>query len=109
MGTITDFSKFGHREREMAEKLLRTWREQGLPNDFYNDEVVIMMNDHSGYVFLANSDYQTAMMNGDTLESFYSCPQCGHEGFKEEMEHDGNTECEDYLKQIGLTIEDEAV
>ena len=48
-----------------------------------------------------NEDYQVAMMNGDNLESFYSCPQCGHEGFAEEMEHnEDDQECQNYLKDI---------
>ena len=37
--TTTDFSRFGSREREMAEELLKAWREQGLPDDFDNDSV----------------------------------------------------------------------
>lgn len=82
--TTTDFAQFGNREREMAEELLRAWRVQGLPEDFENDEVTIMMNTQSGNVFLTNSEYQVAMMNGDKLESFYSCPECGNEGFNNE-------------------------
>lgn len=102
--TTTDLSKFGSREREMAEELLREWREQGLPKDFNDDEVTVMMNTNSGNVFLTNSDFQVAMMNGDDLESFYTCPECGHEGFKEDMEHDGDRECRRYLKEIGLEV-----
>lgn len=81
----TDFSKFGIREREMSEELLRAWREQGLPDDFDNNEVTIMFNLMSGYVFLTNSDYQVAMMNGDNLESFYTDFETGEEGFKDEL------------------------
>jgi hypothetical protein len=90
--TTTDFSQFGSRERGMARELLEAWETQGLPEDFNEDEVVIMMNKNSGNVFLTNSDYQVAMMNGDTLESFYSCPNCGNEGFNDEYpftENDG--------------------
>ena len=83
--TTTDFSKFGIRERNIAEELLRAWREQGLPDDFNNDEVTIMLNLMSGYVFLTNSDYQVAMMNGDKLESFYTDFETGEEGFKDEL------------------------
>ena len=83
--TTTDFSKFGHRERELARKLLNTWNSQGLPEDFYDDEVTIMMNNQSGYVFLTNSDYQVAMMNGDKLESFYTDFETGEEGFLDEL------------------------
>lgn len=83
--TTTDFSRFGYRERKMAEELLMAWREQGLPEDFYDDEVAIMMNLYSGYVFLTNSEYQVAMMNGDQLESFYTDPETGEEGFREDL------------------------
>ena len=96
----TDFSKFGAREREMAEELLRAWRMQGLPTDFEENEVAIMFNMNSGNVFLTNSEFQVAMMAGDKLESFYSCPECGHEGFREEMKHKGNSECKRYVKEI---------
>lgn len=101
--TTTDLSKFGYRERTIAERLLRAWREQGLPKPFYDGGgVTIMMNTYSGSVFLTNRDFQVAMMNGDKLELFYSCPICGHEGFLEEMGHEyNNPECEEYLRDIG--------
>lgn len=103
--TTTDLSEFGHRERKMAAQLLTASSDHGLPEDFYDDGVTVMMNKNSGNVFLTNSDFQVAMMNGDNLESFYSCPQCGHEGFKDEMQHDGNAECRRYLRDIGVTEE----
>ncbi len=102
--TTTDLSEFGNRERVMAEKLLHEWNNGSLPLDFNDDEVTIMMNQNSGNVFLTNSDFQVAMMNGDTLESFYSCPECGHEGFESEMAHnEDNEECQGYLKDTGGT------
>ena len=98
--TTTDFSKFGYREREMAEELLKAWREQGLPDDFDNDSVIIMMNFYSGNVFLTNADYQVAMMNGDALESFYTDFETGEEGFKDEL-------TEEALTRLGLNKEEE--
>ena len=99
--TTTDLAKFGYREIKMAEELLRAWRMQGLPKDFDENEVTIVMNMQSGCVFLANNEYQTAMMNGDNLESFYNCPYCGHEGFLEDMEHEPeDEECSRYLEAI---------
>jgi len=99
----SDFSKFGWRERRMAATLLTASCDQGFPEDFNDDEVTICMNTGSGNVFLTNSDYQVAMMNGDKLESFYSCPECGHEGFKDEMQHnEDNPECQRYLHDIGV-------
>ena len=84
----TDFSKFGYSERAMAEELLKAWREQGLPEDFDNDEVTIMFNTHSGNVFLTNSSCHVAMMNDDKLESFYTDFETGEEGFWEDLSED---------------------
>lgn len=103
--TTADFSKFGYQERKMAEELLHAWNSQGLPEDFDDDGVTIMMNTYSGNVFLTNSEFQAAMMNGDILETWYSCPICGHEGFKEDMYHDGDAKCVEYLKEIGMIVE----
>lgn len=86
--TTTDLSKFGYRERVIARELLETWEVQGLPEDFEYNEVTIMFNIYSGNVFLTNSEFQVAMMNGDTLESFYSCLECGNEGFDGENGHE---------------------
>ena len=106
--TTTDLSKFGYREKEMARELLNAWHDQGLPEDFYDDEVTIMFNTHSGCVFLTNSEYQAAMMNGDKLESWYYCPICGHEGFKEDMEHgEYSPKCQEYLRDIGVIEQEE--
>jgi len=106
--TTTDFSKFGYRERRIAEELLREWNKDNLPEDFEYDEVTIMFNTHSGNVFLTNGSFQVAMMNDTGLESFYTCPYCGHEGFKEDMEHEPeNAECAEYMREIGITEDDE--
>ena len=73
------------RERALAIELLQAWGKQGLPSDFYEDGVKIAFNRNSGNIFLVNEEYQCAMMNGDKLESFYSSPYDGHEGFIEEL------------------------
>lgn len=93
--TTTNLADFGSRERAMLVDLLNAWREQGLPEEFCEDEVVPMMNRNSGCVFLTNSEYQVAMMNGDDLEMFYSCLNCGHEGFREDcqLNDEGCNEC----------------
>jgi hypothetical protein len=83
--TTTDLSDFGYRELAMLEELLKAMREQGLPDDFYDDEVVPMFNRNSGNVFLTNSDYQVAMLNGDSLESWYFLSYHGNEGFLDEL------------------------
>ncbi len=104
--TTTDLSQFGHRERAMAEELLREWNNGNLPEEFYDDEITIMFNQNSGCVFLTNSDFQVAMMNGDTLEMFYSCGECGHEGFLEDFSDLKECDCEG-CREIASTQEEE--
>lgn len=97
--TTTNLSDFGYRELIILEKLLRAMREQGLPNDFYNENVHPMMNQSSGNVFLTNSNYQVAMLNGDKLESFYCLSYYGNEGFLDELiteYNNGNIDIEDF-------------
>lgn len=83
--TTINLSKFGYREKKLAVQLLKAWNEQGLPENFSSEEVTIMFNTHSGNVFLTNAEFQVAMMNGDTLESFYTDFETGEEGFKDEL------------------------
>ena len=96
----SDLSKFGSRERKMAADLLLAANTQGFPEGFEDDGVTVAMNTNSGFVFLTNAEYQVAMLNGEALESFYSCPECGHEGFRDEMAHDGGPECRRFLREI---------
>lgn len=100
MTTTTDLSKFGWHEKRMAAELL-TAACTGLPSDFYDDEITIMLNTNSGNVFLTNSKYQAVMMNGNKLESFYSCPICGHGGFLEEIDHNpDDEECQEWIQEV---------
>ena len=95
----TDFSDFGSRERTMAENLLKASITQGFPSDFITDRIHIMFDKNSGYVFFTNEDFQIAMMNGDKLESFYSCPNCNKEGFKAKFESGKCTCGEDFFEE----------
>ena len=79
--TTTDLADFGSRERKLLCELLNAWREQGLPEDFEADEVVPMFNKNSGLVFLTNSEFQSCLMNGNKLDLWCHCSNCGHEGF----------------------------
>lgn len=98
--TTTDLSKFGWREWHLARQLLDAMIDKGLPNDFENDGVHLMFNMNSGHVFLTNSEFQVAMMNGDKLESFYTCPECGHEGFADEIREYDAACCKEMLEGI---------
>lgn len=96
--TTTNLADFGFHEREELIQILRAWHSKGLPYGFDDDEVVPMFNRNSGNVFLTNSDYQVAMLNGQDLEIWHSCPNCGHEGFKEDCQLYGDrcNECKLY-------------
>ena len=83
MHTTTNLSDFGYRELRLAAELLTAYCDT--QPDYLGDGVHVMMNRYSGYVFLTDEDYTVAMMNGDTLEQFHSCPDCGAEGFAEEL------------------------
>lgn len=97
--TTTNLADFGTREIRMLRDLLTAWIEGGLPDDFSNDEVHPMMNKNSGNVFLTNSDFEVCMDVDGVLCSFYSCPECGHEGFAEEMREDGDACCVEYMSE----------
>jgi hypothetical protein len=98
--TTTDLAEFGFRELHEAGNLLKAYASKGL-DGFEHNEVRVMFNKNSGNVFLTNSEYQVAMMNGNDLELFYSCPECGHEGFKDEINHDEySADCAEWVKTI---------
>lgn len=114
--TTTDISDFGYVEREALIELLTSWNNDGLPEDFYEDGVHFMFNQNSGYVFLTNSEYQVAMINPNTgrLESFYTTPYAGHEGFLDELVDEYNEDPDswdvediEYLQEIGGIVSGE--
>ena len=100
----SDWSKFGDTEIEEAKELLSHIKEI----DSYG-KVEVLLNTHSGYVFLSDEDYKTWMMNDEKIEEWYSCPECGHEGFLEDMMHAGNGECLRYQEEIGAIKPTETV
>ena len=92
----SDWSQFGYREIEEAKELLSHIKEIDSEG-----EVKIFFNTHSGSVFLSDDTFRVWMMNGDTIEEWYSCPCCGHEGFLEDMEHEPEDEdCTRYMEEI---------
>ena len=94
-----DLSEFGYEELDMTGTLLNAYADN--PNVLDGSEINVEFNPNSGNVFLVDENYNVAMMNGDNLELFYSCPICGYEGFLNEMEHNpDNVECQEYLEQI---------
>ena len=62
MTTTTDLQDFGFRELRMAAALLTAYCES--PPEFLSSGVHLMMNMHSGFVFLTDEDFSVAMMSG---------------------------------------------
>lgn len=111
--TTTNLAEFGARERHELIELLQAWESHGLPDDFYDGEVVPMFNKNSGYVFLINSDYQTAMINPETgnIETWHYTPYAGHEGFLDDLVEEYMSDPDDwdegdieYLRDCGADV-----
>ena len=80
-----NLADFGMREIEELRDILTAWLESGLPDDFYDEGVKPAFNRNSGYVFLTNDEYQVCMEVDGKLESFYTSPYYGTEGFYEDL------------------------
>jgi len=97
-----DFSNFGYREIDLAQRLLYAYAHRRMTDravDWFGDGVQIMFNTHSGFVFLSDEDYNTLMFNNGLLDLFLYCPNCGNEGFAEEIyENPQCDECKDFAK-----------
>ena len=99
-----DLSDFGMREIEELRDILDAWLKNGLPDDFEYSGVKPAFNRSSGYVFLVNDEYQVCMEVDGKLESFYTTPYSGYEGFYEDLldEADESWDEEDleYLRDL---------
>lgn len=104
MTNTNDLSEFGNRELKESARLLNALCDEDKnKTEYLSKNVKLEFNPNSGNVFLVDEDYNTAMMNGDKLEDWFNCPNCGHEGFKQDMNHNsGDEDCLNYLKDIGI-------
>ena len=112
----TNLADFGRRELEETRDLLDAMLKNGLPEDFYDEGVVVAFNRNSGYVFLTNDEYQVAMVGDDgKLYSWYYTPYYGHEGSYEDLlaealDGDWDDEVSDdyeYLKDLAENVYDD--
>ena len=97
MGAVyeSDLSRMGKREIDQLISLLTQYVYGKVTPVFealWNDEGVgFGYNDQSGYVWLQNSDYVTAMSNDGELDIFINTPYSGHEGFLNELAPEKDT------------------
>ena len=73
------------RERCMLIDIMRAWGDSGLPEDFSDYKVRPAFNRNSGHVFLVNEEQDVCMLRDGKLESFYTSPYEGREGFFDEL------------------------
>ena len=95
-------------EREVVRRILVAWGEHGLPADFDDEGVKIGFNRNSGNVFLVNADYQCCMVVKGRLQSFYTSPYNGIEGFFEALIEEYPTmhfEDQEWLRDIAKNLD----
>lgn len=100
-----DLSKFGYVELAEAAKLLTAYCDPNQDTDFLDEGIAIEFNSNSGCVFLIDQEYNVGMMNGDDLEQWLNCPECGEEGFLEDMKENGKDCCWAWMLESGLVEE----
>lgn len=100
----SDISKFGQRERELAKKLLSVYGTKDDRTKHLGDGIQVFMNRDSGYVFLSDEDYNVALLNGNKLEDFHSCPNCGNESVASQFRNDFDDVecCKEYADDLEL-------
>ena len=105
--TTTNLADFDYYELAILTQTLEAYRLNGLPVDFIPDGVVPMLNTSSGNVFLTNSEYQVAMLNGSELESWYFLSYSGIEGFLDELlfDYDNNDIPEEDFEELASICE----
>lgn len=85
----SDLSKFGYREYGILADIFKALSERKVTpqfNAFFDDSAInIGFNSGSGCVYLTDSDYNCAMLNGDKLDLFISTSYGGYEGFLSDL------------------------
>ena len=90
-----DFNEWGYREIQEAIELLNKYLDSNIKP---LTGLKVGFNSNSGYVFLEDEDYNTFMLNGENLEQWFNCPECGHEGFREEFEGQDCEQCKEIFR-----------
>ena len=108
----TDFAEILDNNFQEVRAIIDAWGDHGLPDDFGTQGVTFNWNKNSGNVFLVNEDCDCAMINGSKLESHYSTPYKGVEGFFDDLVEefsDMHREDQEYVRAIAerLGREDE--
>ena len=91
-----NFEGLGYREIKIVTELLQKYNESNNSDLPYPFKIGYNLDSDNAFIF--DEDYTTFMLNGDNLEQFYNCGNCGKEGFKVDFEgRAAETNCKDCL------------
>lgn len=104
MHNTQNLADFGMIERDEAGTLLKTLGSYKDKTQFFGDRgVAVEFNPMSGMVFLVDGDYNVAVMDGEFLVDFITCPNCGGESTGPDFRDDCTDECcQEYADDLGL-------
>jgi hypothetical protein len=78
-----DLSEFGTREIDEAVQILTAYRNES--RNFFTEGLTLNLNKESRTVFLSDQDFNVGLLNGnEELCQWFTCPNCGKEGFDTE-------------------------
>lgn len=93
-----DLSRFGLIELEEASRLLAKVKEIDA-----GDGLTLEFNPNSGNVFLTDEDCRVWLFDEDgEINEFFTCPDCGHEGFKPDFKGQKCKECRRIYKGASI-------
>ena len=103
MRNTQNYDEFGHVEREEATLLLKTYGTNKDDTIRLESGIKVEFNPMSGNVFLVDEDFNCAMMNGDRLENFFYCHECGNEALQSEFREQCESDCcIEYANELGI-------
>lgn len=87
MENTRDLAKFGARERAIAGELLSALHTGNDKTEILgNTGLAVEFNLSTGYVFLVDEEYNVAMMEDGKLVDWITCPECGTEGTRSDLD-----------------------
>ena len=100
-----DLSNFGYLEISQIAEVLQAYA-SGNVKDEIEPPIKVGYNGGSVLAFIIDADNRTYMINDDKLEEWYTCGNCGKEGFLEEFKI-YETNCKDCTDYIPIKYLDE--
>lgn len=102
-----DLSTFGYIQIEEAKELLDAFAHHN-NTKMLGDGVTLHFNPSSGIVYLADEDYNSAVLTEErTLEDWFVCSECGREGFKDAHLDEGLDCCKQMLIDLEIITDEE--